>query len=107
MKILNKSLLLLVLLVLTVTMTSCKGGRIKLSLEEEVIEIKVGEEYRVSPVVTKVTNPALSFSLSDTEVISIRNRVIKGLKPGECVVTISLRDYPKVKSVELLVRVVE
>ena len=110
MKILNKSLVLLILLVLCITMTSCSGGRVKLSLEQEVIEIKVGQEYELKPVIKNVTNPAYSFSLSNTEVISITNRgtrVITGLKTGECVVTISLRDYPKVKSVELVVKVVE
>ncbi len=107
MKIIKRLLYFSALLVLIFTISSCGKNKIVFEVEQTNIILEVGETYSFEPRLENVTNPRYAFSTSESNIVEIVSRKITGLKPGVCEITISLRDYPKVKSITLIVEVVE
>lgn len=105
MKTCKRLSFLIVILFVLLAVTSC--NKIKFEVEETNIQITVGETYVFEPIIENLNGPRYDFSISESGIIKIVNREIIGLKPGVCEVTVSLREHPKVKSITLIITVIE
>ena len=88
----KKVLYLLVTLLFTLTLVSCKKGKqITLSYEKNEIEIFVGDEVNVEPIVEvgkKVKNYELNYELSN-DIATIKNGKLTANKKGATVITVT------------------
>ena len=88
----KKVLYLLVTLLFTLTLVSCKKGKqITLSYEKNEIEIFVGDEVNVEPIVEvgkKVKNYELNYELSN-DIATIKDGELTANKKGTIVITVT------------------
>ena len=104
----KKVLYLLVTLLFTLTLVSCKKGKqITLSYDKNEIEIFVGEEVNVKPNVEvgkKVKNYELNYELSEN-IATIKDGKLTANEKGTVVVTVTTdQDKDAVASIKVVIK---
>lgn len=87
----KKIICFLALMFLSLALLACDNEKVenkKLSIEENV-EIKVGEECTLNPVVEGIDNPEYVWIIGDESLVSISNNIIKGLKEGKTTISLT------------------
>ena len=72
-----------------------------LAIDAETININVGEEASLGVYVTpwNASNKAVTYEVLDSEIVSVKNGIVKALAEGETTVTVKYGDIQKVVNV--------
>ncbi|VEU81297.1 Ig-like domain-containing protein [Haploplasma axanthum] len=107
----KKVLSIFVLMIISITLLACNKKIIKaeyITITNENIYLNVDSEvtleYKIIPADT--TNKDVSIVSNNDEIATVTNGVLKGLKIGNTIVTISLKEQPEIKK-EIIVNVVD
>ena len=103
-----KNLLLLVLVFFGLVLAGCGEPPLipSISLEKESIEIFVDEIYSIEVKSENLENPVFEYTLqSGNEYLQLAGNMIQGLKAGEAVILIGVKDNAEVEKKTLTVKV--
>ena len=103
-----KNLLLLVLVFFGLVLVGCGEPPLipSISLEKESIEIFVDEIYSIEVKSENLENPVFEYTLqSGNEYLQLAGNMIQGLKAGEAVIIIGVKDNAEVEKKTLNVKV--
>ncbi len=70
----------------------------KIVLDKQKVDAVPGATINVKATVTGVDNPKIKWTSSNEAVATVKNGVVKTLKPGKVIITVSLEDDPNVKA---------
>ncbi|MBQ4060416.1 MAG: Ig-like domain-containing protein, partial [Bacilli bacterium] len=105
----KKFFFVLLFALLCVSIIGCEDEKPSLKLDENSIELKVGESYTIIPGIVHFESPEpdpISYSVSDPEVLEISGNKITAIKAGNASVVLELKGYSDVTAT-LNVKVVD
>lgn len=98
----KKFILVLFAIIALGIVTGC-NNEVVLTLENTEVNLDVNDTYTIKPKVTGTTNFTLEYSVNDQEIVEVKDGIVKALKEGSAVITISIKEYKDVSSVEFKV----
>ncbi len=96
----QKIIIFIMCLVLVLMITGCRKtdsiDTPSIKLEDNNVEILIGETYILEPIVTGIDGTGIyECDIEDSSIIYIEDNIIIGMKPGKTNVSLYLIDYPE------------
>ena len=77
------------------TITACNKNA-KIELETSYIELEVGEQYEINPIITKTKKKNVVYEIENGDSVNLENNIIEAKKVGTTIVKVFLKKQPKI-----------
>lgn len=89
----------------TINVSNKQDGSPHLEIDEDEIELYIGETYQLNPIVRNLEDYIISYSVSNEDIIAVTNGKITALKEGTTTVTISILNRNDITPINVTVKV--
>ncbi|NLM33414.1 MAG: hypothetical protein GX203_04355, partial [Acholeplasmataceae bacterium] len=89
----------------TINVSNKQDGSPHLEIDEDEIELYIGETYQLNPFVRNLEDYIISYSVSNEDIIAVTNGKITALKEGTTTVTISILNRNDITPINVTVKV--